>query len=67
MSSQGSLIVATGSSLGAGPGKPQQQQQTPQMVSADYQSKAAREYNNYLKEEVKVSNPVHSKSHQQQP
>jgi hypothetical protein len=24
----------------------------------DYQSKAAREYNNYLKEDVKVSNPM---------
>jgi hypothetical protein len=29
---------------------------------ADYQAKAAREYNNYLKEEVKVSNPLTSKS-----
>lgn len=37
------------------------------MLGADnYASKAAREYNNYLKvEEVKVSNPIHSKSHQQ--
>jgi hypothetical protein len=35
------------------------QQQTPQMLAAaDYQAKAAREYNNYLKEEVKVSNPM---------
>jgi hypothetical protein len=37
------------------------------MLSAvDYQSKAAKEYNNYLKEEVKVSNPLQSanKSHQ---
>jgi len=31
-------------------------------AAADYQSKAAREYNNYLKEEVKVANPLHSKS-----
>jgi hypothetical protein len=28
------------------------------LAAADYQSKAAREYNNYLKEEVKVSNPI---------
>lgn len=32
-------------------------------MMADYQAKAAREYNNYLKEEVKVnSNPLTSKS-----
>ncbi len=28
------------------------------LAAADYQAKAAREYNNYLKEEVKVSNPI---------
>jgi hypothetical protein len=34
-------------------------------AAADYSSKAAREYNNFLKEEVKVPNPIHGKSHQQ--
>jgi hypothetical protein len=28
------------------------------LAAADYQAKAAREHNNYLKEEVKVSNPI---------
>jgi hypothetical protein len=38
------------------------------MGGADYhQSKAAREYNNYLKEEVKVANPAASKYPQAKP
>ena len=58
----GATTVSSQGSLGVGGPQPmvnKVQQQTPQMLAAaDYQAKAAREYNNYLKEEVKVSNPM---------